>query len=123
MGVCIEGGSVSGSKPQGEEQWGGDWSLKERQWGVPLVAQRVKNPTSIHEDVGSTPGLAQWAKEPALPTGCSMGHRCSLDLAWLWLWLWLTAAALIPPLAQKLTYARGSALKRKERTTVIPVLG
>ena len=34
--------------------------------GVPVVAQQVKNPTSIQEDVGSMPGLAQWAKGPAL---------------------------------------------------------
>ena len=35
--------------------------------GVPVVAQWVKNPTSIHENVGSTPGLAQWFKDPVLP--------------------------------------------------------
>ena len=25
---------------------------------VPIVAQQIKNPTSVHEDSGSTPGLA-----------------------------------------------------------------
>ena len=27
---------------------------------VPIVAQSVKNPTSIPEDAGSIPGLTQW---------------------------------------------------------------
>ena len=30
--------------------------------GVPAVAQRVKNPTNIHEVAGSIPGLAHWVK-------------------------------------------------------------
>ena len=34
--------------------------------GVPIVAQWVKNPTSIHKDEGSIPGLAQWVKDPML---------------------------------------------------------
>ena len=35
--------------------------------GVAIVAQQVKNPTSIHKDVSSTPDLAQWVKDLALP--------------------------------------------------------
>ena len=33
---------------------------------ISAVAQQVRNPTSIHEDVGPIPGLTQWVKAPVL---------------------------------------------------------
>ena len=41
-------------------------SFKNISLGVPVVAQQVKNQTSIHEDVSSIRGPAQWVKDLAL---------------------------------------------------------
>ena len=40
--------------------------LLQRPPGVPVVAQWVKNRTSIHEDAGSIPGLTWWVNNRAL---------------------------------------------------------
>ena len=50
------------------------------------MVERFKNLTSIHEDTGLIPGLAQSVKDPVL----------------LWLWRRPAAAALIGPLAWEL---------------------
>ena len=45
---------------------------------------------------------------------CGVGCRRGSDLELLWLWRRLAAAAPIQPLAWKLPYAAGAALKRKK---------
>ena len=48
--------------------------------GVALVAQQVKNQTSIYEDAGSIPGLAQWVRDPML-----LGNVAQVkDAIWIW---------------------------------------
>ena len=70
------------------------------------------NPTSIHEDVGLIPGLAQGS---SVAVSCGVDGKCSLDPTFLWLWHKLAAVAPIQPLAWELPYAAGAALKSEKK--------
>ena len=61
------------------------------------MAQRLKNPTRIHEDVDLIPGsLNPW---PQLAMICGVGRKCDWDLGLPWLWWTPEATATIGPLA------------------------
>ena len=77
------------------------------------MTQRVKNLTSVHEDEGLIPGLAPWFRDPALPqAGVHVEDKALICHC---RGVGAAAAAPILPLAWKLPYAVGMALKKTKR--------
>ena len=71
------------------------------------------NPSGIHEDTDSIPGLTQWDKRSSV--AMRSGVDCRLCSDPMLLWSRLVALALIRPLAWELIYAVGAALKSQKK--------
>ena len=85
--------------------------LKGKFQGIPVIAQRVKNPTSVHEDLGSITGLDR---------GLKIWHCHKLwprSQMWLGSHIAVAVAAVAPtgPPSPELPYAVGVALKIKKK--------
>ena len=73
------------------------------------------NPTSIHEDAGLIPDLAQWVGGSGIAMSCGVGRRGSSDPTLLGLWCRLAAVAPIQLLSWELPYAVGATLFKKKK--------
>ena len=87
--------------------------LNEGEGRVPIVAQRVRNPTQCPWGCSFDPWPHSVGWGSGVVTSCGIVCRYTSDPVWLW-HRW-EAAALIRPLAWEFLYAAGVALKRKKR--------
>ena len=56
------------------------WFIKKKRGGSSHCGPEVKNPTGIHEDVGSIPGPAQRVKGSSIAVSCGVGQQLQLLL-------------------------------------------
>ena len=77
------------------------------------------NPTRIHEDVSSIPGLTQWVRNRHCP---ELGYRLQKWLGSCFAMAVVEAGSCTPirPLAQEFPYAMGAARKSKKKKLTCP---